>query len=230
MIEKKLNYKFKDRKLLKTALTHSSYANECSVESNERLEFLGDAILGCVVAKVLYQMFPENSEGELSKLRSAIVSRSNFSRYANLLKIDKQVLLGKGEENTGGRDRESNLAGAFEAIIGAIYIDGGYRKTYNIISKLVKECIRNNEIFSDYKTKLQEVSQKKFRQIPRYSVILEEGPPHDKRFHIKVEIASKVKGEGKGKNKKEAEQAAAKQALLRIAKLKSIQDRAQITS
>ena len=230
MIEKKLNYKFKDRKLLKTALTHSSYANECSVESNERLEFLGDAILGCVVAKVLYQMFPENSEGELSKLRSAIVSRSNFSRYAHLLKIDKQILLGKGEENTGGRERESNLAGTFEAIIGAIYIDGGYRKTFNIISRLVKECIKNDEIFSDYKTKLQEVSQKKFRQIPRYSVILEEGPPHDKRFHIKVEIASKVKGEGTGKNKKEAEQAAAKEALLHIAKLKSNPDQARITS
>ena len=230
MIEKKLKYKFRDRKLLKTALTHSSYANECSVESNERLEFLGDAILGCVVAKVLYQMFPENSEGELSKLRSAIVSRTNFSRYAHLLKIDKQILLGKGEENTGGRDRESNLAGTFEAIIGAIYIDGGYRKTFNIISRLVKECIKNDEIFSDYKTKLQEVSQKKFRQIPRYFVTLEEGPPHNKRFHIKVEIASKVKGEGTGKNKKEAEQEAAKEALVKIAKLKSTQVQARITS
>ncbi|MGI9533432.1 MAG: ribonuclease III [Thermodesulfobacteriota bacterium] len=230
MIEKKLKYKFKDRKLLKTALTHSSYANECSVESNERLEFLGDAILGCVVAKVLYQMFPENSEGELSKLRSAIVSRSNFCRYAHILKIDKQILLGKGEENTGGRNRESNLSGTFESIIGAIYIDGGYRKTFNIISKLIKECIKDDDIFADYKTKLQEVSQKEFRQIPRYSVTLEEGPPHDKRFHIKVVIASKVKGEGIGKNKKEAEQAAAKEALHKISKLKFSPDRAQLIS
>ena len=219
MIEDKLNYKFKQEKLLKVALTHSSYANECSVESNERLEFLGDSVLGCVVAKVLYKMFSENSEGELSRLKSAIVSRSNFARCARQLKIDKQILLGKGEENTGGRDRDSNLAGAFEAIIGAIYIDGGYRKAFNVISKLVKECIKNDEIFLDSKTELQEVSQKKFRQIPRYLIISEEGPPHDKRFHIKVEIASKFKGEGIGKNKKEAEQAAAREALLYIANL-----------
>ena len=218
MIEKKLNYKFKKRALLKTALTHSSHANECSMESNERLEFLGDAVLGCVVARVLYQMFPNYTEGELSKLRSAIVSRTNFSRFAQELKIDKQILLGKGEENTGGRERDSNLAGAFEAVIGAIYIDGGYRKTYNIISKIINSCLDDDSIFSDFKTKLQEVAQKKFRQIPRYSVVNEEGPPHNKKFYIKVEIASKVKGEGIGKNKKEAEQAAAKQALKTIGK------------
>jgi len=213
MIEKKLDYKFKNRSILKTALTHSSFANETSVESNERLEYLGDAILGCVVARVLFDMFPDHSEGELSKLRSSIVSRTNFAKYAVRLRIDKQVLLGKGEENTGGRERDSNLAGTFEAVIGAVYIDGGYRKSFNIIKKIIKDCITNEEIFLDFKTKLQEVAQKKFRQIPRYSVINEEGPPHNKRFEIKVEINSKLMGEGKGKNKKQAEQAAAKIAL-----------------
>ena len=218
MIEKKLEFKFKDRSLLKTALTHSSFANETSVESNERLEYLGDAILGCVVARVLYDMFPNHTEGELSKLRSSIVSRANFARYAQKLRIDKQVLLGKGEENTGGRKRESNLAGTFEAVIGAIYIDGGYRKTYNIIKKIIKDCLKNEEIFLDHKTKLQEVAQKKFRQIPKYYVVHEEGPPHNKSFDIKVEINSKVLGEGKGKNKKQAEQAAAKMALADLRK------------
>ena len=129
------------------------------------------------------------------------------------MRIDKQVLLGKGEENTGGRERDSNLAGSFEAVIGAVYIDGGYRKSFNIIKKIIKDCITNEEIFLDFKTKLQEVAQRKFRQIPRYSVINEEGPPHNKRFEIKVEINSKLMGEGKGKNKKQAEQAAAKIAL-----------------
>ena len=218
MIEKKLDYKFKDKSLLKTALTHSSYANETSVESNERLEFLGDAILGCVVARVLFDMFPNHTEGELSKLRSSIVSRANFAKYATKLKIDKQVLLGKGEQNTGGRERVSNLAGTFEAVIGAVYIDGGYRKSFTIIKKIIKDCLTNEEIFLDYKTKLQEVAQKKFRQIPRYSVIHEEGPPHNKSFDIKVEINSKLMGEGKGKNKKQAEQAAAKIALSKLKK------------
>lgn len=216
MIEKKIGYKFKNADLLETALTHSSFANESSVESNERLEFLGDSILGCVVARVLYEAFPNFSEGELSKLRSAIVSRTNFARYAQKLKIDKQILLGRGEENTGGRDKESNLAGTFEAIMGAIFIDGGYRKIFNIISKLITDSLESEEIFSDYKTRLQEVAQKKFRQIPRYLVIHEEGPPHDKRFHVQVKIDSDICGNGIGKNKKEAEQAAAKEALINI--------------
>ena len=216
MIEDKLGYKFKNPTLLETALTHSSYANECSLESNERLEFLGDAILGCVVAKVLYETFPDSTEGELSKLRSAIVSRANFARYAQVLKIDKQILLGKGEENTGGRDRNSNLAGTFEAIIGAIYIDGGYSKSFSIISKLVKNSLKDEDIFADYKTKLQEVVQKKFHQVPKYKIIKEEGPPHDKKFHVQVKIASDIVGNGMGRNKKEAEQAAAREALNNI--------------
>jgi ribonuclease-3 len=214
MIEKKLGYKFKDRKLLKTALTHSSYANETSVESNERLEFLGDAVLGFVVARVLYDRYPDAAEGKLSKMRSAIVSRMNFAHYAQELKIDKQLLLGKGEENTGGSLRQSNLAGAFESVIGAIFIDGGYRKVNSIITKLLKNCLSGDqEIFKDYKTKLQEVAQRKFRKVPKYKVVLEEGPPHDKFFHIEIKLGRKCLGKGVGRNKKQAEQEAAKEGL-----------------
>ncbi len=214
MIEKKLGYKFKDRKLLKTALTHSSYANETGVESNERLEFLGDAVLGFIVARVLYDLFPDAAEGKLSKMRSAIVSRMNFAHFAKELKIDKQILLGKGEENTGGRKRQSNLAGAFEAIIGAIFIDGGYKKVYSIVSKLLKNCLNGKqEIFKDYKTKLQEVAQRKYKKVPKYKVVLEEGPPHDKCFHVEVKLGRKSLGKGTGRNKKQAEQAAAKEGL-----------------
>lgn len=216
MIEKKLSYNFKDSNLLNTALTHSSYANEYGVESNERLEFLGDAILGCIVARFLYDKFPQSTEGELSKLRSAIVSRTNFARYARKLRIDKQILLGKGEENTGGRDRESNLAGTFEAVIGAIYIDGGYRKTYSIITKLTRESLKSSRIFSDHKTRFQEIAQKKFRKVPKYKIVSEDGPPHDKTFHVEVKLGSKSFGQGTGRSKKEAEQFAARDALKRI--------------
>jgi len=217
MIEKKLGYTFRDEGILKTALTHSSFANETSVESNERLEFLGDAVLGFIVARVLYDLFPEAAEGRLSKMRSAIVSRMNFAHFAKELKIDKQILLGKGEEITGGRKRQSNLAGAFEAVIGAVYIDGGYRKVYTIVSRLLKDCLNGKEeIFKDYKTKLQETAQRQFKKVPKYKVVLEEGPPHDKCFHVEVKLGRRAIGKGVGSNKKQAEQAAAKEGLEEI--------------
>ena len=213
MIDKKLGHKFKNPSLLKTSLTHSSFANETSVESNERLEFLGDAFLGCAVARFLYDRFPEASEGVLSKMRSALVSRVNFARFARDMGIDNYILLGKGEELTGGRERESNLAGGFEAIIGALYLDVGYRKTFQIISRLLKDCLENKEIFIDYKTKLQELIQKQYGSRPKYKVILEEGPAHSKCFHIEVKVGRRVLGKGSGKSKKEAEQSAAKEGL-----------------
>jgi ribonuclease III len=213
MIDKKLGHKFKNPSLLKTSLTHSSFANETSVESNERLEFLGDAFLGCAVARFLYDRFPEASEGVLSKMRSALVSRVNFARFAREMGIDSDILLGKGEELTGGRERESNLAGAFEAVIGALYLDTGYRKTFQIISRLLKDCLENKEVFIDYKTKLQELIQKQYGSRPKYKVILEEGPAHSKCFHIEVKVGRRVLGKGSGKSKKEAEQSAAKEGL-----------------
>lgn len=155
-------------------------------------------------------------------MRSSIVSRMNFAHLAKELKIDKQVLLGKGEENTGGRERGSNLSGTFEAVIGAIFIDGGYRKVYKIITKLLKNCLNGDEeIFKDYKTRLQEVAQRKFKKVPKYKVVLEEGPPHDKNFHIEVKLGRKTFGKGVGRNKKQAEQEAAKQSLESMEKLKN---------
>jgi len=216
MIEKKLGYAFKNPELLKTALTHSSFANEFSTESNERLEFLGDAVLGLIVARILYDNYPKASEGTLSKKRSAIVSRVNFAHFTRELGIHKEIILGKGEEITGGRERESNLAGAFEAVIGAIYLDGGYRKAYNVISRLLSNSIDEEEVFSDYKTKLQELAQKRFKKIPKYKVVFEEGPPHKKSFHVEVKVLKKVFGSGTGHNKKEAEQSAAKEGLLNL--------------
>lgn len=216
MIEKKLGYEFKNKDLLRTALTHSSYANEMSVESYERLEFLGDAVLGCVVARFLYDRFPKASEGKLSKMKSAIVSRVNFARFARELGIDKELILGRGEELTGGRERESNLAAGFEALIGAVYLDGGYRKAFQVISRFLKRCLDDRELFTDYKTKLQELVQKRFRSVPKYRVVLEEGPPHNKCFYVEVRVGKRVLGRGSGRNKKEAEQSAAKEGLEKL--------------
>lgn len=213
MVDKKLGHKFKNPSLLKMSLTHSSFANETSVESNERLEFLGDAVLGCVVARFLYDRFPEASEGVLSKMRSALVSRVNFARFARELGIDDEILLGKGEELTGGRERESNLAGAFEAIIGAVYIDAGYKKASQIVYRLLKDCLEKKELCIDYKTRLQELVQKQYGSRPKYKIISEEGPAHSKCFHIEVKVGRRVLGKGSGKSKKEGEQSAAKVGL-----------------
>lgn len=216
MLEKKIGYKFKDPALLKIALTHSSYANESSVESYERLEFLGDAVLGLIVASILYDQLPKASEGKLSKKRSAIVSRINFARFSRELGIDRLLLLGKGEDITGGRGRESNLAAAFEALIGAIYLDGGYKKAFGVTSRLIKTSINQKELITDYKTKLQELAQRKYKRVPKYVVVLEEGPPHKKCFHVEVKVLRRVLGRGSGNNKKEAEQSAAREGLLSL--------------
>lgn len=216
MSEQILEYKFKNKELLKTALTHSSFANECSVQSNERLEFLGDAVIGCVTAKLLYKYFPGDPEGNLSKIKSSIVSRDNLAVFAKEINLQDKILLGKGEESTGGRGKMSNLSGAFEAVIGAIYLDSGYTKVYSVISKLITKCLEQNDFEDDYKTNFQEISQKLFKSIPRYKVVLEEGPSHNKSFHVKVEINKKVFGNGCGKSKKSAEQAAARQGLEKL--------------
>ena len=216
MLEKKIGYRFRDAGILKTALTHSSYANESSVESNERLEFLGDAVLGLIVASLLYGQMPKASEGKLSKKRSAIVSRINFARFSRELGIDRLLLLGKGEEMTGGRGRESNLAAAFEALIGAVYLDGGYKKAFGVTSRLINKSIRQKELITDYKTKLQELAQRKYKRVHKYVVVLEEGPPHKKCFHVEVKVLRKILGRGSGNNKKEAEQSAAREGLISL--------------
>ncbi|MYH39959.1 MAG: ribonuclease III [Candidatus Dadabacteria bacterium] len=216
MIEQKLGYKFKDRSLLETALTHSSYANEFSCPSNERLEFLGDALLGCMVSVLLYEKYPLHTEGDLSKVRSRVVSGANFARYAETTGLGKQMRLGKGEENTGGRKRESNNANAFEALIGALYLDAGYEKTFEVVSGLFRDAIEENDFPRDSKTELQEVSQSIFGQTPEYRILSEEGPPHERTFTVEVTIPSDLRGRGKGSSKRQSEQSAARDALRKL--------------
>ncbi len=216
MIEKKLGYRFKDRELLKTALTHSSYANENLLPSNERLEFLGDAVLTCIAARFLYEQYKQSSEGELSKLRAALISTKSFAELAKRLCIDREILLGKGEKMTGGVERESNLAGTFEAIMGALFLDGGYKVTYRIASRLYRECLKRGKIAADYKSELQEIAQKDYSKVPKYKVVMEEGKAHDRRFHVEVKVGRRVLGKGMGKSKKEAERDAARVGIERL--------------
>ena len=216
MIEQKLAYKFRDSSLLETALTHSSYANEFSCPSNERLEFLGDALLGCMVSVLLYEKHPSYAEGDLSKTRSRLVSGANFAQYAEALGLGKLMRLGKGEESTGGRRRESNNANAFEALVGALYLDAGYEKTFEIVSRLFRDAIEENNFPRDSKTELQEVSQSIFGQTPEYRVLSEEGPPHERTFTAEVRIPSDLTGRGKGRSRRQSEQSAARDALRKL--------------
>lgn len=216
MSNRKLGYNFKDLSLLETALTHSSYANEFSCQSNERLEFLGDALLGCVVSVLLYEKYPSYTEGDLSKIRSRVVSGANFAKYAEMLGLGEQIRLGKGEESTGGRQRESNNADAFEALIGALYLDAGYEKTFEVVSRLFRDAIEEDDFPRDSKTQLQEVSQSVFGKTPEYRVLSEEGPQHKRTFTVEVRIPSDLTGTGKGRSKRQSEQSAARDALRKL--------------
>lgn len=215
--EEILNYKFKDRGLLVQALSHSSYANEKkkSRVSNERLEFLGDSVLSIVVSQYLFEHLTHIAEGELTKLRASLVCEKSLYLFAKQIDLGKFILLGKGEENTGGRERTSILADAFEAVIAAIFLDGGLEAASKHILRFIPEDIQRlkKPAFSDFKTILQEIVQKNPEEKAEYVLAGEEGPDHDKRFVVEVHLNSNVIGEGIGKSKKEAEQMAAKQAL-----------------
>ncbi|NLV76393.1 MAG: ribonuclease III [Tissierellia bacterium] len=222
-MQKKINYFFKDIELLNISLTHSSYSNENKMranENNERLEFLGDAIIGLVVSEYLYNRFKEFPEGEMTKKRAAIVCESSLAFAARKINLGDYILLGKGEEATGGRNRDSILADAFEALAGAIFIDGGLNSTRNYLLGMFEEeviyAISKGNLFIDYKTELQEVLQKKGKPKIEYNVEKEVGPDHNKKFYMNVIVENKIIGSGMGRNKKEAEQMAAKQALIRI--------------
>ncbi len=218
-----LNYDFEDEKILKTALTHSSYVNENklkAIDSNERLEFLGDAILGLVVSEYLYHKYPLYPEGKLTKLRAKIVCEQSLAYVAKKFEIGGYLLLGKGEEATGGRSRESILADTMEAIIGAVYLDSNYDHVKRVMldkfSKDVEKAASEGILFMDYKTDLQEKIQKNGNSKIEYIVSREEGPDHGKIFYIDVYVEDKKLGTGKGRNKKEAEQHAAQDALERL--------------
>lgn len=214
-LQKKLGYTFKDESLLIRALSHSSYVNEnhSAGESNERLEFLGDSVLGLIAAENFYKNYKKLPEGELTKLRAATVCEKSLAGFANQLELGKYLLLGKGENLTGGRNRPSIQADAFEAIIAAIYLDGGLESARDFVWKYIDEAIRQHQSFRDYKTMLQEVVQRNPGEIVEYVLAGETGPDHDKRFAVEVHLNSNVIGRGIGKSKKRAEQEAAREAL-----------------
>ncbi len=212
-----IKYSFKDESLVENAFTHSSYSNENNLmESNERLEFLGDAIFDGVISDILYNRLPKESEGQLSKIRAAIVCEASLARCGRDLKLSEHIKISKGEESTGGRYRDSIIADSVEALIGAIYLDGGWEAAKAFISKAFYNTIEEavaGKLFSDYKSEIQELLQKKGQALIQYKVYKEEGPEHDKTFHVNLFLNGEKIGQGKGKNKKEAEQQAAKYAL-----------------
>jgi ribonuclease-3 len=222
MMEDVLNYKFKDEGLLLTALTHSSYANEAKAQGvvcNERLEFLGDAVLGFVVGSYLYKKFPDLPEGKLTKLRAGVVCEQMLAKKAKALGFHKYLRLGKGEELTGGRERVSILEDAFESVIGALYLDGGVEAASSFILSQLKSEIDNingSASVLDNKTRLQEVLQKSSQAPIEYVVVGESGPAHNKLFRVEVRHLGTILGRGQGKSKKEAEQHAAQVALEKL--------------
>ncbi len=215
-LEKNLQYTFKDKSLLANALSHSSYANESGegISSNERLEFLGDSVLSLVVSDYLYKHY-DTPEGELTKLRAALVCEASLYDFAKQLELSEFILLGKGERNYKGGERPSILADAFEAVLAAIYLDGGIEPARKLVLRFVKEDLLHTEkiSFKDYKTKLQEVIQKNPEEKLEYVLIKESGPDHDKEFTVEIRLNSNVIGSGVGRSKKSAEQAAACEAL-----------------
>lgn len=214
-LQNKLGYTFKDEAYLIRALSHSSYVNEnhSAGDSNERLEFLGDSVLGLITAENFFKNYTKLPEGELTKLRAATVCEKSLAGFARKLELGKYLLLGKGEILTGGRERPSIQADAFEAVIAAIYLDGGMDAARNFVIKYIDEAIRQQQSVRDYKTMLQEVVQRNPGEIIEYVLTGETGPDHDKRFEVEVHLNSNVIGRGIGKSKKRAEQEAAREAL-----------------
>lgn len=216
-LEESICYKFKNRNLIVNALSHSSYANENKQPqgSNERLEFLGDSVLSVVVSEYLYTHLTSVAEGDLTKLRASLVCEKSLHGFARKIDLGRYLLLGKGEENTGGRERPSILADAFEAVIAAIYLDGGMEAASAHILRFIPQDLQKGAkaAFGDFKTVLQEVVQKNPEEKVEYVLIGEEGPDHNKRFVVEVMLNSQVIGKGKGRSKKDAEQLAAREAL-----------------
>lgn len=215
--ESVIGYEFKDKELLKIALTHSSYANENKMPvNNERLEFLGDSVLGFVTAEYLFSEFKGRPEGELTKLRAAVVCEKSLFRFAEKISLGQYIFMGKGEEHSGGRNRPSIVSDAFEAVIAAMYIDGGFDAVRPYILGFIKDAVKREANFKDNKSLLQEEIQKNKGNTLVYEEIGESGPDHEKVFSFVVKLNGKVIGEGQGKSKKEAEQAAAGDALLKL--------------
>lgn len=213
-LENELGYTFQNPALLDRALTHSSYANEReALGDNERLEFLGDSVLGFITAEYLFSEHKGVPEGELTRLRAYAVCEKSLDVYAREIGLGDYLLLGKGEERTGGRERASVLSDAFEAVIAAIYLDGGMEAAKKFVLRFVRPYVEAKPVFKDYKTMLQEVTQKNPGETLEYVLVSESGPDHDKHFEVEVHLNSNVIGRGSGPSKKKAEQDAAREAL-----------------
>lgn len=216
-LEERVGYVFQDDELLKQALTHSSFNNEQRINKAgdyERLEFLGDAVLELVSSEFLFKLHPELSEGELTKLRASMVCEPSLAFCARDLELGKFIRMGKGEENTGGRERESITSDAMEALVGAIYLDGGMSPAREFIDRFILSDLEDKQLFYDSKSNLQELIQGKLKKEFGYELLEESGPEHDKTFRVLVQMEGEPLGEGIGKTKKAAEQQAAYKALL----------------
>lgn len=214
-----LPFTFTDRELLKKVFVHRSYLNEkegSGLESNERLEFLGDSVLSTVVSHLLYERYPAVNEGALTKMRARLVNRQSLASLALKLRLDGHLLLGKGEKRTGGDANPTILAGVFEAFLAAVYFHHGFQKTFDYIEEMFSPLLASTldePVHFDYKPRLQELAQKLFKEAPAYALTREEGPPHKKTFDIEVTVAGKTLGKGTASKKKDAEQLAAEEAL-----------------
>ena len=217
-IEAYLGYAFANRDLLREALTHTTYVNEhkeIGLRDNQRLEFLGDTVINSIITAKLFCLFTDEKEGTLTKKRAELISEGALSKIARHLSIGKYLYLGKGEEMDGGRKKPSLLADAYEAIVGAIFLDCSYEKTARVVQRHYEDALGTFEEISitDYKSLLLEFCQSQFKALPKIIVIHEQGPEHDKEFEVSVMLKDKVVGSGKGKNKKQAAQLACKEAL-----------------
>lgn len=217
-LQKILEIKIEDKELFNKALIHKSWAVEHKKDvHNERLEFLGDSVLAVIVAEYLYKTFPNKDEGELSKIKSVLVSKPQLAKWAKQIKLGEYVLISKSEEKSGGRKKESILASVFEAILGAIYLDLGIEECKKFMYKNFLSAAKEVEI-QDYKSILQEIIQKYYKKLPEYAIVKEIGPDHDKRFDCIVKLGDEVLGSGVGKTKKQAQQNAAKEAVEKLKK------------
>ena len=214
-LERKIEYSFRDKALLRRALTHSSYANENSQthQDNERLEFLGDSVLGFITAEYLFTMHKNQPEGDLTKLRAYAVCEKSLFEFAKQIDLGEYIYLSRGEDKTGGRQRASVLSDAFEALIAAIYLDGGIDEAKKFVLRFVAPYVETQPSFKDYKTMLQEVIQRNAGEQLTYVLVSESGPDHDKHFEVEAHLNSNVIGRGIAGSKKKAEQEAARQAL-----------------
>lgn len=224
-LEKSLAYRFKDVLLFKRALSHKSYVNErrdSQDEHNERLEFLGDAVLELGISDLLMRHFPFSREGEMSKVRASLVNETALSEVARTLSLGRYLFLGRGEEQCEGREKNSLLADAFEAMLGAVFLDGGFDQVYKIVKRFFEPLVilaTKEDINRDYKTKLQEEVQDVFKTSPQYQLVNETGPDHDKTFEVHLCIGDQKVGIGFGKSKKQAEQEAAEGVLGKFAEI-----------